>query len=112
MAVLIAAHDVAVGALLVLTAGRQRRRHPECARSVASRLTRWVDISVNGAFNLITSPIAGYKRRDRILATHAAGLDPMPLTTWLPQLRRRDDVVAAIMPFGFPLTGHTSNTSP
>jgi hypothetical protein len=30
----------------------------------------------------------------------------------LPQPCRQDDVVAATMPFGFPLTGHTSNTSP
>src|SRR5207247_1033357 len=34
-------------------------------RPVGSRLTRWVDRLVNGAFTLATAAIADYRRRDR-----------------------------------------------
>src|SRR5262249_58964446 len=76
MAVPIAARDVAaaVGALLVITAAVSVVGTLIVPRSVASWLTRAVDVLVNGAFNLITSPIASYKRRDRILARQAAAV--------------------------------------
>ena len=76
MAVPIAARDVAavVGALLVLTAAVSVVGTLIVPRPVASWLTRWVDVIVNGAFSLITSPVASYKRRDRILAAQAAAI--------------------------------------
>jgi hypothetical protein len=85
MAVPIAARDVAAvaGALLVLTAAVSVVGTLIVPRPVASRLTRWVDVIVNGAFNLITRPIASYKRRDRILATQAAAILLGQLAAWL-----------------------------
>jgi len=85
MAVPIAARDVAAvaGALLVLTAAFSVVGTLMVPRPVASRLTRWVDVIVNGAFTLITRPIASYKRRDRILAAQAAAILLGQLATWL-----------------------------
>jgi len=85
MAVPIAARDVAaaVGALLVLTAAVSVVGTLIVPRSVASWLTRTVDVVVNGAFKLITSPVASYKRRDRILAAQAAAILLGQLAAWL-----------------------------
>ena len=85
MAVPIAARDVAavVGALLVLTAAVSVVGTLIVPRSVASWLTRWVGVIVSGAFNLITSPIANYKQRDRILAAEAATFLISQLVAWL-----------------------------
>jgi hypothetical protein len=85
MAVPIAARDVAaaVGALLVLTAAVSVVGTLIVPRSVASWLTRAVDVIVNGAFKLITSPITSYKRRDRILAAQAAAILLGQLVAWL-----------------------------
>src|SRR5215469_1103977 len=85
MAVPIAARDVAaaVGALLVLTAAVSVVGTLIVPRSVASLLTRWVDVIVNGVFNLITRPIASYHRRDRILAAQAATVLLGQLAAWL-----------------------------
>ena len=63
--------------------GRQRRRHPDCAPFCRQRLTRWVGVIVTGAFPLITSPIASYKQRDRILAAEAATFLLSQLVAWL-----------------------------
>jgi len=85
MAVPIAARDVAAvaGALLVLTAAVSVVGTLIVPRSVASWLTRWVDVIVSGAFNLITGPIASYRRRDRILAAQAAVILVSQLAAWL-----------------------------
>ncbi|HEV2452033.1 MAG TPA: hypothetical protein VGS62_08905 [Streptosporangiaceae bacterium] len=85
MAVPIAARDVAaaVGALLVLTAAVNVVGTLIVPRSVASRLTRLVGAIVDGSFKLITSPIASYKRRDRILAAEAATFLLSQLAAWL-----------------------------
>src|SRR5215831_12464555 len=85
MAVPIAARDAAavVGALLVLTAAVSVVGTLIVPRPVASRLTRWVDVIVNGAFDLITRPIASYQRRDRILAAQAAAILLGQLAAWL-----------------------------
>src|SRR5215472_12755512 len=85
MVVPIAARDVAavVGALLVLTAAVSVVGTLIVPRSVASRLTRWVGALVGGVFNLITSPIASYKQRDRILAAEAATFLICQLVVWL-----------------------------
>ncbi|HEX3195669.1 MAG TPA: hypothetical protein VHS30_38395 [Streptosporangiaceae bacterium] len=85
MVVPIAARDVAavVGALLVLAAAVSVVGTLIVPRSVASWLTRWVDVIVNGVFNLITRPVASYKRRDRILAAQAAMILLGQLAAWL-----------------------------
>ena len=85
MAVPIAARDVAavVGALLVLTAAVSVVGTLIVPRSVASWLTRWVGVIVDGAFKLITRPIASYKQRDRILAAEAATFLISQLVAWL-----------------------------
>src|SRR6266516_3817227 len=85
MAVPIAARDVAaaVGALLVLTAAVSVVGTLIVPRSVASWLTRWVGALVDGVFKLITSPIASYKQRDRILAAEAATFLLAQLAAWL-----------------------------
>src|SRR5215470_17952130 len=85
MAVPIAARDVAAvaGALLVLTAAVSVVGTLIVPRSVASWLTRWVDVIVSGAFNLITRPIASYRQRDRVLAAHASVILLGQLAAWL-----------------------------
>ena len=85
MAVPIAARDVAavVGALLVLTAAVSVVGTLIVPRPVSGWLTRWVDVIVNGVFNLITRPIASYTRRDQILAAQAAAILLGQLTAWL-----------------------------
>src|SRR5260370_34776203 len=85
MAVPIAARDVAaaVGALLVLTAAVSVVGSRIVPRSIASWLTRWVGALVDGVFKLITSPIASYRQRDRILAAEAATFLLSQLVAWL-----------------------------
>ena len=85
MAVPIAARDVAavVGALLVLTAAVSVVGTLIVPRSVSGWLTRWVGVIVDGAFKLITSPIASYRQRDRILAAEAATFLLSQLAAWL-----------------------------
>jgi len=52
-------------------------------RPVGSRLTRWVDRLVNGAFGLVTAAVAEYRRRDRVLVGQAAAILLMQLAAWL-----------------------------
>src|SRR5262249_54261133 len=85
MAVPIAARDVAavVGALLVLTAAASVVGTLIVPRPVGGWLTRWVDVMVNGVFNLITRPIASYKRRGRIPGPQGERILFGPLLAWL-----------------------------
>src|SRR6201987_6020548 len=85
MAVPIAARDVAavVGALLVLTAAGSVVGTLIVPRSVSGWLTRWVGVIVDGAFKLITNPVASYRQRDRILAAEAATFLLSQLAAWL-----------------------------
>jgi hypothetical protein len=84
MAVPIAARDAAAaGALLVLTAAVNVVGTLIVPRSVAGGLTRLVGAIVDGAFKLITRPIASYQRRDRILAAEAATFLLSQLASWL-----------------------------
>ena len=64
----------AVGVLLVVTSASSVIGTLIVPRSVASWLTRRVDHWVAGVYVLITKPVRDFKRRDRILATHAATL--------------------------------------
>jgi hypothetical protein len=71
------------GGLLVLTVWGSVIGTLLVPRPVGSRLTRWVDRSVNGAFGLVTTAIADYRRRDRVLLRQAAAIVLMQLVAWL-----------------------------
>ena len=73
----------AVGVLLVLTSASSVVGTVIVPRSVGSWLTRWVDKLVGAFFDLLTAPFKDYKRRDRILAAHAAALLIAQLVAWL-----------------------------
>jgi hypothetical protein len=73
----------AVGIVLVVTSASSVIGTLIVPRSVASWLTRRVDHWVAGAYVLITKPVRGFKRRDRILATHAATLLLCQIIAWL-----------------------------
>ena len=71
------------GGLLVLTAWGSVIGTLIVPRPVGSRLTRWVDRLVNGAFGLVTRSIADYRRRDRVLVRQAAAILLVQLAAWL-----------------------------
>ena len=71
------------GGLLVLTVWGSVIGTLIVPRPVGSRLTRWVDRLVNGAFSLATTAIADYRRRDRVLVRQAAAILLMQLVAWL-----------------------------
>ncbi len=73
----------AVGVLLVATSASSVIGTLIVPRSVASWLTRRIDQLVNAVFVVVTRPFADYRRRDRILATHAATLLLAQLVGWL-----------------------------
>jgi hypothetical protein len=73
----------ACGALLVLTAWHSVIGTLIVPRLVGSWLTRWVDRIVVGVYGAATWPVAGYRRRDHILATQAAAILLTQLVAWL-----------------------------
>jgi hypothetical protein len=73
----------AVGVLLVITSAGSVIGTLIVPRSVASTVTRHVDKLVNGAFVLITKPVRSFRRRDRILAAHAASILIAQIAAWL-----------------------------
>jgi hypothetical protein len=73
----------AVGVVLVVTSASSVIGTLIVPRSVASWLTRRVDHWVARAYVLITKPVGDFKRRDRILATHAATLLLCQIIAWL-----------------------------
>jgi hypothetical protein len=73
----------AVGALLVWTSAASVIGTLIVPRPVSNWLTRRVDQVVSGAFVLATRPVREYRRRDRILATHAATLLICQIVAWL-----------------------------
>jgi hypothetical protein len=73
-----------IGGLLVLTSAASVVGTLIVSRSVSSRLTRWVDRTVDLAYQLVVKKRGGdYKQHDRILATQAATLLVAQLATWL-----------------------------
>jgi len=73
-----------IGGLLVLTSAASVIGTLIVSRSVSSRLTRWVDRTVDLAYQLVVKKRGGdYRQRDRILATQAATLLVAQLATWL-----------------------------
>src|SRR6266581_2071672 len=71
-----------IGGLIVLTSVSSVTGTLIVSRSVSSRLTRWVDRTVDRGYQLVAAR-AGYRRRDRILATQAAAILLAQLATWL-----------------------------
>jgi hypothetical protein len=71
------------GGLLVLTVWGSVIGTLIVPRPTGNRLTRWVDQFVNGAFNLVTTSIADYRRRDRLLVRQAAAILLVQLVAWL-----------------------------
>jgi hypothetical protein len=84
-----------IGGLLVLTSVSSVTGTLIVTRSVSSRLTRWVDRAVDGAYKLLVGRFADapgdsdeqrqwdYLRRDRLLATQAAAILLTQLAAWL-----------------------------
>jgi len=80
-----------IGGLLVLAAGYSVTGTLIVSRSVTSRLTRWVDRIVVGAYHMVTrsidfkrlDPLIAYRRLDRLLATQAAAILLAQLAAWL-----------------------------
>jgi hypothetical protein len=72
-----------IGGLLVLTSMSSVTGTLIVSRSVSSRLTRWVDRTVDKAYQLVLKHADSYKRRDRILATQPAAILLGQLATWL-----------------------------
>ena len=72
-----------IGALLVLASVSSVTGTLIVSRSVSSRLTRWVDRIVDGAYRLAVARAADYRRRDRLLATQAAAILLAQLAVWL-----------------------------
>jgi hypothetical protein len=73
----------AVGVLLVITAAGSVVGTLIVPRSVSSWLTRWVDKIVNAVYVLLTTVVRDHRRRDRILATHAATILIVQIAAWL-----------------------------
>jgi hypothetical protein len=71
------------GALLVLAAWGSLIGTLVVPRPAGDWLTRWVDRIVNAVFHLATAGMADHRRRDRVLATHAAGILLGQLIAWL-----------------------------
>src|SRR5271170_7204927 len=72
-----------IGGLLVLTSVASVTGTLIVSRSVSSRLTRWVDRVVDGAYQLMLGRVAEYRRRDLLLATQPAAILLTQLATWL-----------------------------
>ncbi|MGH3228358.1 MAG: hypothetical protein ACRDOA_07230 [Streptosporangiaceae bacterium] len=72
-----------IGGLLVLTSVSSVTGTLIVSRPVSSRLTRWVDRTVDWAYRLVVHPVADYRRRDLWLATQAAAILLAQLATWL-----------------------------
>ena len=84
-----------IGGLLVLTSVASVTATLIVTRSVSNGLTRWVDRTVDWAYQLVVGRLAdaqgdsdeqrraAYLRRDRLLATQAAAILLTQLATWL-----------------------------
>ena len=72
-----------LGGLLVLTSVSSVTGTLIVSRSVRSHLTRWVDRTVDWAYQLAVARAAGWRQRDRILATQAAAILLAQLAAWL-----------------------------
>src|SRR6201996_8742734 len=72
-----------VGGLLILASVSSVSGTLIVTRLVRSRLTRWIDRSVDWGYHLATARAADYRRRDRLLAPQAAAILLIQLAAWL-----------------------------
>ncbi len=72
-----------IGGLIVLVSVSSVTGTLIVSRSVSSKLTRWVDRTVDRSYRLVVRRAADYRRRDRILATQAAAILLAQLAAWL-----------------------------
>ena len=72
-----------IGGLLVFTSASSVIGTLIVSRSVSSRLTRWVDRTVDWAYQLAVHRVTEYRKRDLMLATQAAAILVAQLATWL-----------------------------
>jgi hypothetical protein len=72
-----------IGGLLVFTSAFSVIGTLIVSRSVSSRLTRWVDRTVDWAYQLAVHHVTEYRKRDLMLATQAAAILVAQLATWL-----------------------------
>jgi len=72
-----------IGGVLVLASMSSVIGTMVVTRSVGSRLTRWVDRTVDRAYQLVASRAADFRRRDGLLATEAAAILLAQLVSWL-----------------------------
>src|SRR5579859_2187737 len=72
-----------IGGLLLLTSVSSVVGTLVVTRSVGTRLTRWVDRTVDRTYQLVVSRTADSRRRDQLLATQAAAILLGQLATWL-----------------------------
>jgi hypothetical protein len=72
-----------IGGLLVLTSMSSLAGTLIVSRQVSSRLTRWVDRTVDRSYQLVVRHYADYLRRDRTLATQPAAIVLGQLAAWL-----------------------------
>ena len=71
------------GGLLVLAAVSSVTVTLIVSRSAKSRLTRWVDRMVDGAYEQVAVRVGDYRRRDQLRATQAAAVLLAQLAAWL-----------------------------
>jgi hypothetical protein len=72
-----------IGGLLVLTSAVSVTGTLIVTRPVSSQLTRWVDKTIDRAYQLVLPRIRDFRRRDRMLATQAAAILLTQLAVWL-----------------------------
>jgi len=71
------------GGLLVLVAASSVTVTLIVSRPVKSRLTRWVDQTVDWAYEQVAGRLGDYRRRDQLRATQAAAVLLAQLAAWL-----------------------------
>ena len=71
------------GGLLVIWAWRSVIGTLIVSRSISTKLTIWVDLFVNGMYQLRLRKVSEYRHRDRILATQPAAVLMGQLVAWL-----------------------------
>jgi hypothetical protein len=72
-----------IGGLLVLTSASSVTGTLIVTRAVSSRLTRWIDKTIDRAYQMVVLHAGDYRGRDRMLATEAAAILLTQLATWL-----------------------------
>src|SRR5579863_5051881 len=72
-----------IGGLLVLVSVSSVTGTLIVSRPISSRLTRWVDQTIDHVYQMVVARAPNYLRRDRLLATQAAAILLTQLAVWL-----------------------------